>query len=274
MMDDFSLNLKLACSQHRSISHICRKIGINRQQFNKYLSGAVQPSRHNLAKIIEFLGISVGDLHIEHSKFSILLHERNQRSMGDSRLKLRLGYLDEVYQNSTQRLQKYLGYYHTYFYSLAAPGMITKSLINLFEDDGRIYSKGIEVIREPGERLSNACLFKYLGSVAYLEETIYIREHETLVKGTISQTTLMPSYHSRVGLLSGLTLGVPSTRGRVPACARVIFEKLDPQYSLRLALGDCGRFDADSDAIPKRIEELIRNNITGENQALYANNQI
>ncbi|MCZ4282137.1 helix-turn-helix transcriptional regulator [Kiloniella laminariae] len=271
-MDDFSLNLRLACSQHPSISHICRRIGINRQQFNKYLSGSVQPSRHNMARISEYLGLNPSDLLIEHSKFSVLLHERNQRSMGDSRLKLRLGYLDEVYQNSTRRLQKYLGYYHTYFYSLAAPGMITKSLINLFEDDGRIYSKGIEVIRESGERLSNAFLFKYLGSVAYLEETIYIREHETLVKGTISQTTLMPSHHSRVGLLSGLTLGVPSTRGRVPAAARIIFQKLDPQYNLKVALGECGRFNAHSDAVPDKVEAMIRNQINNQEQVLYASN--
>ncbi|TJW59990.1 MAG: transcriptional regulator, partial [Mesorhizobium sp.] len=45
---NFSSNLKLACSTHRSVSDLCRTIGINRQQFNRYLNAGTLPSAHNL----------------------------------------------------------------------------------------------------------------------------------------------------------------------------------------------------------------------------------
>ncbi|EAA3799300.1 XRE family transcriptional regulator, partial [Salmonella enterica subsp. enterica] len=32
-------NLKLLCSHYRSIAEVCRKLAINRAQFNKYLGG-------------------------------------------------------------------------------------------------------------------------------------------------------------------------------------------------------------------------------------------
>ena len=44
-------NLRQLCRQRRSTSEVCRAIGINRQQFNKYLSGAAVPSSFNLARI-------------------------------------------------------------------------------------------------------------------------------------------------------------------------------------------------------------------------------
>ena len=39
MTDHLSKNLRLLCAQHGSIARVCREIEINRQQFNRYLSG-------------------------------------------------------------------------------------------------------------------------------------------------------------------------------------------------------------------------------------------
>mgnify|MGYP001972390984 CR=1 FL=1 len=41
-----------------SIAAVCRRVGINRQQFNKYLAGAVRPSRHNMRRICDFFGVT------------------------------------------------------------------------------------------------------------------------------------------------------------------------------------------------------------------------
>ena len=50
-------NLRLMCNRYTSIADICRQIKINRQQFNKYLSGQSSPSLHNLHRIAEFFGV-------------------------------------------------------------------------------------------------------------------------------------------------------------------------------------------------------------------------
>ena len=43
--ENFSINLRIICDQQISVAHICRKMEINRQQFNKYLSGQIYPSK-------------------------------------------------------------------------------------------------------------------------------------------------------------------------------------------------------------------------------------
>jgi hypothetical protein len=51
MSEPFAENLRLLCSHYASVAEVCRRIGINRQQFNKYLSGASTPSLHSLRRI-------------------------------------------------------------------------------------------------------------------------------------------------------------------------------------------------------------------------------
>jgi transcriptional regulator with XRE-family HTH domain len=45
------------CTRHGSIAAVCRAIGMNRQQFNKYLSGSAFPSPASLEKICSFFGV-------------------------------------------------------------------------------------------------------------------------------------------------------------------------------------------------------------------------
>jgi transcriptional regulator with XRE-family HTH domain len=51
MQANFVRNLKLMCSYAPSISEACRSMGINRQQFTKYLNGTSRPSARNLRRI-------------------------------------------------------------------------------------------------------------------------------------------------------------------------------------------------------------------------------
>ena len=46
--ENFSINLRIVCDEQISVAHVCRKMEINRQQFNKYLSGQIYPSKFNL----------------------------------------------------------------------------------------------------------------------------------------------------------------------------------------------------------------------------------
>ena len=50
----FGQNLRILCQKHSSISSICRDLGINRTQFNRYLSGESFPLPDVLHKICTF----------------------------------------------------------------------------------------------------------------------------------------------------------------------------------------------------------------------------
>lgn len=57
----FYANLKYACSTRVSISDFCREVGLNRQQFNRYINGQAHPSPHNLLRIASAFGLEPGD---------------------------------------------------------------------------------------------------------------------------------------------------------------------------------------------------------------------
>lgn len=54
---NFADNLRALCTRHGSIAAVCRALGMNRQQFNKYLSGSTLPNATTLERICSFFDI-------------------------------------------------------------------------------------------------------------------------------------------------------------------------------------------------------------------------
>ena len=83
LVSDFVANLRFASSHHASISEVCRKLGINRPQFMKYLSGASYPSRHNLRRICDYFGVDEFEMLMPHDQFRGILRLRPGKDNGD-----------------------------------------------------------------------------------------------------------------------------------------------------------------------------------------------
>lgn len=58
----FAANLARLCQREASIAAVCRATGINRQQFNRYLSGDSLPNKRNLDKICRHFKIDEPEL--------------------------------------------------------------------------------------------------------------------------------------------------------------------------------------------------------------------
>lgn len=254
--DSFHTNLNYACSLYPSVAEVCRRLGINRQQFNKYLSGQVRPSRYNMRKICDFFGVTEWEMLIEEDRFADLIAVRRTPSRGEE-LAAPLRHIEQLYRRSGD-LERYVGYYYRYFYSFGYPGKIIKSLAAIFETDGRYFWKNIEFT--PGEIVkSGRTASKYTGAAFYLGERIYIVEYESLMTSSITTLTLYPSYHTRIDYLVGVQTGGPTKRGRKPAASFVLLEYLGRQIDLRRAFQRLGVFDeADID---ERIRSRIGNRI-------------
>ena len=70
MYEHLGDNLKLLCSHYRSIAEVCRKLGINRAQFNRYLGGQSRPTAHNLKRICDFFGVEAYELGLPGEQFA------------------------------------------------------------------------------------------------------------------------------------------------------------------------------------------------------------
>ncbi len=60
-----SVNLARLCEGKGSIAAVCRATQINRQQFNRYLSGETVPNKRNRERICRYFGIAERELFIE-----------------------------------------------------------------------------------------------------------------------------------------------------------------------------------------------------------------
>ena len=58
------------CDHYRSVSEVCRRLRLNRQQFNRYLAGSTAPSRHNHRRISDFFGLEEHELLMPHEAFA------------------------------------------------------------------------------------------------------------------------------------------------------------------------------------------------------------
>ena len=73
---DYRINLQVCCDHYRSVSEVCRRLKINRQQFNRYLMGSATPSRHNHKLISDFFGLEEDELFGPHAAFSATFKRR------------------------------------------------------------------------------------------------------------------------------------------------------------------------------------------------------
>lgn len=258
MTDDFNANLNLLCSYQRSIAEVCRRLGFNRQQFNKYLGNQSRPSRHNMRRICDYFGVTESEMLMEHGQFEQMITLR-RRPVERTELERPLRHLETIWRHS-QPMQKYVGFYFRHFFSFGNKGMVIRSLASIHRDDGRYYWKNIEILRDPASgRITS--INKYEGAAFFLADRIYIMEYDTLEVNSITQVTLFPSYRHRLDRLFGIQTGGPTRRGRKPGASRVALEYLGRDINARQALRQTGIFDPASGAIRDDLVTAITNTI-------------
>jgi transcriptional regulator with XRE-family HTH domain len=136
----FAENLRRACMQHASIAAVCTGIGINRQQFNKYLAGVALPNAITLRRICGFLKVSEQELF---QKSMTRMQEpalpRPQNSWHEGLLDLNSA---TPLEHCRQGSELSTGAYYCYYPLQNAPGMLLRSLVVL-----RRSSEGTKFVR-------------------------------------------------------------------------------------------------------------------------------
>ncbi len=265
---NFAKNLRTICNRYRSVAHVCRSLEMNRQQFNKYLSGKIYPAKYNLNRICQFFNLSEEQINLSPDAFQLAVADDVQHDVAPARSEIEkvINMLPEF----NEVLARYEGYYYSHFHALGFPGYLVRSLVYIFSHKGRFYSNNTEHLWDKGKCDSQRNRFKYKGVVSYLGDRIFITEVEMLTKTTICHTILIPSYRNIVGALSGITTGVGSINSHMPKATRVEYQFLGKQVDLRKALRGCGLFKLESNQIDINIRERIDNEITDHEYMLTA----
>ena len=259
MKDDLARNLQYLSSHYRSVAEVCRRIGINRQQFNKYLSGATKPSIHNLNRIADFFGVDESEILLPHDAFvKIVLRRPAAMDLPDP-VRLFLHGLRPTLANSVTALERYCGFYHAYFQSPAWPNGILRSLYAISTDGSLTYVKSVERLAWAHRADREPFVHKYQGLALLDGNRLYLAESQPQLTSIYSMTILYPSNRSRIQTLNGLVTSVTGGVSRKPFASRIVFERLGDKTDFREALGKCGVYRPDSEAIDPDIKDRIDN---------------
>ncbi len=125
----FAANLRGKCYEHGTIADICRGIGMNRQQFNKYLAGTSIPNAVTLRKICGFLGVEEQSLFMSAR---VISGQNMFSAVSAKRRPFELETLNrEHYDANVEDFP--CGYYHTYMPLPSVPDFLVRSLLYVFQ---------------------------------------------------------------------------------------------------------------------------------------------
>lgn len=257
-VEDIPQNLRLLCSYARSVSEVCRRSGINRQQFNRYLTGESRPSLKTVRRLCDFFGLDDHELFLGQGEFRQLIKVRPVRP-GANRDPTRefLDALQPRVDGHIRDAYKYLGFYFSYFRSSRHPEFIYRNLVQIREDDGALVSK--QVNRLSGDNVGLPHWLRFTGIVYGAGDRIVVTEREPRAGNSIWHTVLFTTDYDRPSHLVGLLLGVTPEVAHQIICYRTIWEYLGPSVQLKECLRRCGRLPATEPGISSYVLHCTSN---------------
>lgn len=259
MRDYFPKNLRLLCSYHDSISDVARRLGMNRQQLMKYLSGAAYPSARSMRRLCDFFGVEEHEIVMPDDQFRDIIRLKPTIPMSAGLTPPLLSALLKAAAGQINQLRGYTGYYYEFRSSFTSPGLVLKSLLHIHESDGLMMYKSIERLKSQksasGE--SDVDVFKYAGILLMIGNRIHMLDQEGLMGQELSHMVLFPPYRSRISALRGMKMGVTATEAHEPIAARVVLEKIGRAVDARRAMGRCGLYEPESDGVPRSVLEYL-----------------
>jgi len=220
--ENFSANLRFLCEREGAISTVCRKIKINRQQFNKYLSGLHLPSSQNQRLIANHFGLSQSILFIDRDEFRTLMDGNYFHSMDALRSATRMGaFLQAALVDDNASGDGYLGVYDRYQYSSIYKGKILRSAYCLYRNKDFLQHYYVE--RFPSfERSGKAdYVFKYHGFTIPLAGRLFSVDFESVQRNEMTFGIYAPVQRSTKNFMFGITSGIAATMLRPPYATKV-----------------------------------------------------
>jgi transcriptional regulator with XRE-family HTH domain len=262
--DIFARNLRRQCSEFASIAEVCRGIGINRQQFNKYLAGQILPNSRTLRRISEYLCVSEVELFQDiattvlqpipefsgTSEFETLLHSFIPH------LKADLNVLKE-------------GYYFCYF-PLQSRNYLIRALLKVKNKNGVSYFTRLSLNPSLSNPKISLARGKHIGVVLATAQEIYLLGKNKR-SDLISLITIDRSFTYCAPVLQGMAL-TRSANAQV-AC-RVMVDFIGAKINLKQAIRKLGPVSIeDREMNPKIVHSLATNSETDPKQLTAIDNQ-
>lgn len=254
---NFATNLKLTVSYYPSVAHVCRKLGMNRQQFVKYLGGAAFPSRGTMRRICDFLGVDEFEILMPPEQFRDIIRLRPNATFEDLPVPPRLKDMLAQAVSSPAEVRRLHGYYYEYRYSYTRPGRFLRSLVFIYGWNSYTFYRRIERLKEVHSTGSPPDVFKYDGMIMPVGDRMHLLDFETITQSELTHTVLYLNYSNRVSRLVGMTMGVSALSSHEPVSARICLEYVGRNVQRSRALRGCGLCAPDAPEISPFVRDYL-----------------
>jgi len=245
-------NLRYLCQFHRSVSVVAREIGINRQQFEKYVSGASYPSAHSRRKIGDYFDIDPERLSMEPTAFREVSPDLGHRQS------LASFDLPEATHEELTALRPYIGFYQSYFLTPAWPGWIYVALVRIFEDDRKIRTVFFNRARDP--KTNEMHRSRLDGVITLRGERLFLLEKTRHEVDRISETILYTSHKYARKYLTGMSIGVTWRPHRAPFATRLMWRRVHVLRPIRDIIAECGIYRPEARVIDPIVRDFFGSN--------------
>jgi len=247
---NMGMNLRELCKQKPSISFVCKELGINRQQFAKYMNGENFPRRKMLSRICEYFDIEEIELFTDPDIQLLHLNKNSASLIGQKNFQ---EVLEQLHAPQETALDD--GLYMTHFRSVTEPDWVIKSVT-------AIKRKGewTEFRRLTGynERKSSAwrlLIGSHRGLVLNRRGFLYFAALDQRSSQTPS-LAIMRWAPTDMNFLSGRCIAL--TKSGADVC-HIVMEQLPNQTGLRSALKESGAVGFRDTRLSVQIRQLFTN---------------
>lgn len=254
----FAANLRLICEQRGTISQICRKIRINRQQFNKYLSGRHQPSAANVRLIANHFGLSPAVLMVDHDSFRALVDGNYFNTFDRLRQAPQvLRFLDTALSVPEAETDALLGVYDRYHYSSIYPRRILRASFCVYRAGDLLQHAYIERFPSYDDCVRTDYVFKYHGFVVPIEDRVFTIDFESVQRNEMTFGILSAVHRNSKRFMFGITSGIAATMFRQPFATRLALHYRRPGLLSRADLAETTTLDMNDASIPHEAREYL-----------------
>ena len=254
----FAENLRLHCQRFASIAELCRLAGINRQQFNRYLSGQNLPNPRTLERLSAVLEVSEASLFETHATAPAGAVRDTPKAHGLEYLAPLIGKYDDGVPSDLRT-----GYYYCYAPLIEHAGFCVRMLVSVV-NDGKL------------ARFTRHTSFRMMGESG---PEMDVGRHQGVVLGDVHGALLVGRNSIFPHEFSAFRVQRPAGNQGQPrpgiALLRNSFTDIGSRIALhymgegraaaRQALSNMGVIGIDHESVPPVVRAILRSGVQGEN---------
>lgn len=253
---NFADNLRALCTRHGSIAAVCRDLGMNRQQFNKYLAGSTLPNAATLEKICSFFSIESESLFHDPAAFRTLTPE-GKADPADLLRRLSPATLAAMASAAgcMQDTSLRCGCYHVYSAWPRDPGTCLREALFIYRQGGLSLFTRFSKLRPAGQRQRYFLSGRHDGIVLESGKTRFLLGLNRKGRGEVSLISLGAENTMTEDFQSGLAL-VAAPSG-TPQALRVTLEYRGGAAFLRRTIREAGVLPLSDPSIPEEVRQSL-----------------